>query len=71
MPSKHKLRLKRNRRRQRARLQKAEERKHVQESAMLILSEADRLIARLVETLSALQNARTVALIRSFESIKN
>jgi hypothetical protein len=71
MPSKHKLFLKRNRRRQRALLRKVEQHKHVQESAKVILAEMDRLIARLVHTLGALEKARTVTLIRTLESIKN
>jgi hypothetical protein len=71
MASRHKLRLKRNRRRQRALLHKAEQRKRVQESSKVILAEVDRLIARLVHTLGALEKARTVTLIRTLESIKN
>ena len=71
MPSKHKLRLRRNRRRQRALLHKAEQDKHVQESAKVILAEVDRLIARLLHTLGALEKARTVTLIRTLESSKN
>ena len=71
MPSKHKLRLKRDRRRQRVLLHNAEQHKHAQESARVILAEMDRLIARLLHTLGALEKARTVTLIRTLESIKN
>ena len=70
MPSKHKLRLRRNRRRQQALFHKAEECKHEQESAKVILAEVDMLIARLVHRLGTLEKARTVTLIRALESIK-
>ena len=71
MPSRHKVHLKRNRRRQRALLHKAEERKHLQESAKIILAEADLMIARLVKTIAALDKARTDTLIRTLAATKN
>ena len=65
MPSKHKLRIKRNRRRQRALFHKAEERKQVQESAKVILADVDRLLDRLVQALDTLQKTRATVLIRT------
>jgi hypothetical protein len=69
--SKHKLRLKRNRRRQRALLNKAERQKQAQQSAKAVLVELDRLINRLVHGLGSLQKARKTVLIQTLASIKN
>ena len=71
MASKFKLRLKRNRRRQRVLRHKAEQLIHVQESSQAVLADVDRLIDRLVDAISSLQKARTTVLIQALASIKN
>jgi len=71
MPSKHKLRLKRNRRRQRALFHQVERQKQVQQSAKAVLAEVDCLIDRLVHGLGSLQKARKTVLIQTLASIKN
>ena len=65
MPSKHKLKVKRQKRRQRALFQKAEDRKQIQESAKVILADVDRLIDRLALALDSLQKTRATVLIQT------
>jgi len=65
MPSKHRIQIKRNRRRQRALFHKAEDRKQIQESAKVILADVDRLIDRLALALDSLQKTRATVLIQT------
>lgn len=71
MPSKHKLKVKRQKRRQRAIFHKAEDRKQMQESAKAVLANVDRLVDRLVDALYSLQKTRATVLIQTLASIKN
>jgi hypothetical protein len=71
MPSKHKLRLERDRRRRKSLLHEAERRKEVQESAKTVLADVDRLIDRLAQALVLLQKTRKTVLIQAIASIKN
>jgi hypothetical protein len=63
MPSKHKLKLKRAKRRERGRLK-------TQQAAAAILRQIDNTIDRLVLMLTTLEKARTAAIIRTLNSIE-
>jgi len=63
MPSKHKLELKRAKRRERGRLK-------TRQAATAILRQIDNKIDRLVLILTALEKARTARIVQTLKSIR-